>query len=66
LQTAEQLVQKYGLSRSIRTLDAVQLAVALDRDRRHGIDYFVCADANLCEMARAEGFRVINPTTVTP
>lgn len=66
LQSAEQLIQKYGMTRSIRTLDAIQLAVAIDVESRHGIDHFVCADTNLCIIAAAEGFAVINPTTATP
>ena len=66
LQRAEQLVQKYGLTGGLRTLDAIQLAVAMDADNRHGIDYFVCADTNLCNVATAEGYSVINPTTATP
>ncbi len=44
------LIQKHGLTRSIRTLDAIQLAVAIDMEDRHGIDRFVCADTNLCEI----------------
>ena len=65
-QTAEQLLQKYGLTRSLRILDAIQLAVAIDVHRNHGIAYFVCADANLCKIAADEGFTVINPTTYAP
>ena len=65
LQLAEQLIQQHGLTRSLRTLDAIQLAVAIDIHRFHGIDYFVCADVNLCKVAEAEGFRVINPMTQT-
>ncbi len=65
LQIAEQLIQKHGLTHSIRTLDAIQLAVAIDAETRHGIDHFVCADTNLCAIATAEGFHVINPMTAT-
>jgi predicted nucleic acid-binding protein len=65
-QIAEQLLLRYGLTRSLRTLDAIQLAVAIDVRRRHGIDYFVCADTNLCKIAADEGFTVINPTTYAP
>jgi predicted nucleic acid-binding protein len=64
-QFAEQLIQRYGLAHSLRTLDAIQLAVAIDVRRHHRIDYFVCADNNLCKLAEAEGFAVINPTTQT-
>jgi len=61
-QQAEHLIRQYGLTQSLRTLDAIQLAVALDLHQRHGLDHFVCADGNLCAIAQAEGLAVINPT----
>jgi hypothetical protein len=60
-QLAGDLIGTHGLSRQFRTLDAIQLAVAL---RIHGvspIDHFVCADQRLCDVALLEGLAVINP-----
>lgn len=45
----------------LRTLDALQLVVALDLQRREGLDAFVAADEDLCEVAKAEQLTVINP-----
>jgi predicted nucleic acid-binding protein len=58
---AERLIQKYAPTRSLRTLDAVQLAVALSLHRQKRLDEFVCADANLCKIAQLEGLKIINP-----
>lgn len=59
-QDAVQLIVRY-VQRSWRTLDALQLAVALALSRRGMLDRFVCADQTLCETALAEGLTVINP-----
>src|SRR5262249_50077098 len=45
---AEQLLRRHGLTHSLRTSDALQLAVALNQRRRGMLDAFVCADQNLC------------------
>jgi hypothetical protein len=58
---AQQLLVQHGLARSLRTLDALQLAVALDRDAAAPLGAFVCADTNLCPIAAVEGLTVINP-----
>ncbi len=47
--------------RRFRTLDALQLAVALDLSRRGMTEYFVCADTRLCETAEEEGLVIVNP-----
>ena len=60
-QSAQQLVIKHGTTRDMRTLDAIQLAVALSVSAASPLDGFVCADANLCSIAAMEGLRVINP-----
>jgi hypothetical protein len=46
----------------LRSLDALHLAVALDIREREGLDFFVCADKDLCTVAEAEQLRVLNPT----
>jgi len=58
---AERLIIRYGDRLGLRTLDALQLAVALDLHRRVGVDIVVAADKVLCEVATLEGFAVLNP-----
>lgn len=65
-QEAERLIRQHSRERSLRTLDALQLAVALDVRRRTGLDHFICADRNLCVVARAVGLPVINPEELLP
>ena len=59
-QEATQLIERHVRSR-LRTLDALQLTVALTLSQRGMIDHLVCADQTLCEIAMAEGLAVINP-----
>jgi len=61
LRTAESLLLKYGASSKLRTLDAIQLAVATDALNRDLLSIFVSADVALCEVAAQEGFQTINP-----
>jgi predicted nucleic acid-binding protein len=58
---AERLIEKYAFDKPLRTLDAVQLAVALGLKSQGLIDHFVAADAALCEVAALEGFSVLDP-----
>jgi predicted nucleic acid-binding protein len=58
---AQQLLIRHGLTHSLRTLDAVQLAVALSLNTLGLLGAFVCADAGLCRIAAAEGLAVLNP-----
>ena len=60
-QQAQQLLVNHAASRSLRTLDALQLAVALSLHALNPLDDFVCADANLGLIASAEGLTVVNP-----
>jgi uncharacterized protein len=57
----ELLVERYAFTSRLRALDALQLAVALELQNQKLVDHFVAADAILCEVARLEGFSVINP-----
>jgi hypothetical protein len=61
-QLAADLVTAYGGNRQLRTLDALQLAVALKAHRTQPFDHFVCADQRLCDVATLEGLAVINPS----
>ena len=54
-------VRRIGPSQSLRTLDALQLAVALDLNDPAWPVTFVCADVALGTIAAAEGLTVINP-----
>lgn len=63
-QEAERLLRKHAPTKSFRTLDSLQLAVALDLSGRGLLDQFVCADTKLCAVARDEGLSVINPEIV--
>ena len=58
---AELLVGRYAFDLRLRALDALQLAVALELRNQELVDHFVAADTALCEVARLEGFSVINP-----
>ena len=60
---AERLIGKYSAGRRLRTLDAFQLAVALDLLSQNLLDYFVVADLPLAEIAVLEGLSVIDPQT---
>ena len=58
---AERLIGRHSSSRRLRTLDALQLAVALDLSGQNLLEFFVVADRALCEVAVLEGLAVINP-----
>ena len=49
------LVSKYGFTRRMRTLDALQLAVVLDLHAKGLLNMFVVADKLLVEVAVLEG-----------
>ena len=58
---ARDLIANHGLNGQIRTLDALQLSVALHTHRVTPIDFFVCNDQRLCNVASLEGLAVVNP-----
>src|SRR5262245_40453461 len=60
-QLAGDLIGKHAMSRQFRTLDAIQLAVAVHFHRVFPLDHFVCSDHRLCDVARLEGLAVIQP-----
>lgn len=59
-QEAQRLLVKHAITNSLRSLDAIQLAVALALHTTNPLDGFVCADARLCQVAGSEGLPVIN------
>ncbi len=58
---AERLIGRLAFSHRLRTLDALQLAVALDLSQQSLLDYFVVADRALAEIGAAVSLKVINP-----
>jgi hypothetical protein len=57
---AEQLIGLHSFSNRLRTLDALQLAVALGLRGQGLLDYFV-ADKALLSVARLEDLPTLNP-----
>jgi hypothetical protein len=60
-QTAENLIRRLAPAQNLRTLDALQLAVALDLRDQDLLTQFICADQRLCAIAAVEGLSVVNP-----
>jgi predicted nucleic acid-binding protein len=60
-QEAERLLRQHGPARRLRTLDALQLAVAVDPHRKKAIDRVVSADRDLLAVAAVEGLGVFDP-----
>ena len=58
---AEKLIVTHAPTKRLRTLDALQLAIALELKADGSIDAFVVADQHLGEIAGMEGLPVINP-----
>lgn len=58
---AEQLIARHGYTYRLRTLDALQLAVALEQGL---LDKFVVADKVLGKVTHYEGLAVLNPETL--
>ena len=55
------LIGRHSFFHRFRTLDARQLAVALDLPKQDMLDYFVAADKALGDVATIEGLAVLNP-----
>jgi hypothetical protein len=60
---AEALIETYGLTQRIRSLDAIHLGVALDLAARGELSTIVTADNAQQAVAQQEGLTVINPLT---
>ena len=58
---AGELVERHGASLGLRTLDSIQLAVALSLHRGGAVETFVTADKVLCKVAAVEGIPVTDP-----
>jgi len=56
------LLARYGLERALRTLDAIQRAVALGLRDFGDFSVFVAADQRLCRAAEDCGLTTVDPT----
>ncbi len=59
---AGDLVRQYAVNHALRTLDAVQLSVALDLRSRGVAEKLVASDRRLCEVATLAGMPILNPS----
>lgn len=60
-QSAARLLRVHGVDRALRTLDAIQLAVALDLRQAAWISVLVSSDQRLCVVAEVCGCSAIDP-----
>ena len=60
IQKAKELLQKYGNTKALRTLDALHLGACLIA-LTHGALVFVSADAHQLDVGTLEGLQVLNP-----
>lgn len=58
IKKAKEIIEKYGEIKSIKTLDALQLAACIIENEEIG---FVCADSKLVEVAELEEIESTNP-----
>lgn len=61
-QTARRLLMGYGASMGLRTLDAIQLAVALELNQIGRISIIVTSDQRLCRVVEANGCQAVDPS----
>ncbi len=61
-QSARKLLVRYGAAEGLRTLDALQLAMALDLRQMGHITVLVAADQRLCRVASLTGCSAVNPS----
>jgi predicted nucleic acid-binding protein len=64
--SARRLLIRYGVPEGLRTLDALQLAIALDLRQLGQVDVLVAADQRLCRVASAAGCSAVNPEKPGP
>ena len=61
---AGRLVARFGFAHRLRSLDALQLAVALDLQSQGLVDFVVVADKTAEQVGRLAGLRIINPQSI--
>lgn len=62
---AERLIERHATTLRLRTLDALQLGVALDLFKQNRIGCFITADAALRAVANLEQLPTIDPTATS-
>lgn len=62
LRSAEKLIVARASTSRLRTLDAIQLAMAVELRAKGLLDHLVVADERLAQIASFEGLSIINPT----
>lgn len=60
IQKAKEMLQKYGNTKALRSLDSLQLGACLIARARENL-IFVCADTRLLEIGKLEGLQIENP-----
>jgi len=60
-QSAIKLLVKHATKRGLRTLDSLQLTIALELRSQKNVDTFVCADEKLSKVAKLEKIVFLNP-----
>jgi hypothetical protein len=65
-QSARKLLVQYGVAEGLRTLDALQLAMALDLRQMGHITVLVAAEQRLCRVASLAGCSAVNPEQPGP
>jgi uncharacterized protein len=60
IQKSKELLQRYGNTKALRTLDALHLATCLMAQTRENL-VFVCADRQLLDVGQAAGLQTLNP-----
>ena len=63
---ARLLLARYGATEGLRTLDALQLAIALDWKDAGRIAALIAADQRLCRVARLAGCPATDPEQPSP
>lgn len=64
--SARRLLIRYGVPQGLRTLDALQLAIALDLRQFGHVEVLVAADQRLCRVASMAGCSAVNPEKPGP
>lgn len=64
--SARKLLIQYGVEEGLRTLDALQLAIAFDLRQLGQADVLVAADQRLCKVASMAGCLAVNPEKSGP
>lgn len=59
---AADLVQRFGASEGLRTLDSLQLAVGIELLEAGWVDQLVSADRRFCSVAAALALPILDPT----